>query len=1421
MTPNIRDRRSPRHANPWRQALPAAALFAWTALVAAPAAATIYRYDTTSSGAIPETAATVAACTSGGLSRTFSVSNSFTVANIALGLNISHSRRGDLAAVLYAPDGSYAIFMQPAGGNSANYDVMISSNSDGGGNPPLNDGTADPTGEPYYARLVNYSGADFYTGNASGTWTLYLCDVVSGTTGTLNRARLVLRSSNAVPNVCTSTVSYEWGDNGNNNPFSSASVGDVTLSLSSTRDLTNDEVTVSGRIPFTTQTSVFGGEAGHYLMQYDDGANGLQQDPEAVLLESNWHFSVPVRDLTWKHLDVDNGSWEDYLRTDGYNSSGAFVPYSATLGSVDQLAGDVVETDGSNVASTSTAGNVSYVFGGAVSDVRVQYMRGDDFSNPAEQRIGIGNPTFCAYDFGDAPNSYGDQLTNGPRHVLGDRLLYMGTNPPDGEADGQPNSSASGDDGAQVGGVDDEDGVSSFPACPDDRTYSVTVKVTNNSGSDGYLVGYVDWDRDGAFNTGDERSATVTVPTGTNGSDVSVTWSSVPRSCGGVNATYARFRFTTSQTRAESPTDGGGLYAPDGEVEDYELAASTLPVTVAQVATERRAGGLDVSFSTAEESRNAAFRIWDLTPGREPAILATIPAQGVDSFKPHEYRAHVEAAGIGAIGIEDVAVDGQGRLHGPFQVGRSVGERPQHAAIDWPAIQAETGVRPLSRMLADAQAGRAGQRAGLAPKAGQGGPPTNAALLLVSEAGIQRVTYEALAAAGVDLEGVAAARIAVLDQGKGVPVYVGPGPLFGPGSYVEFLADPKTTLASPVDYFELRVGAASSERVLPSPTRRRDRIGTTRAELRRHPDNLYSPSSPNGDPWYDAALRAVGAPDSLSRDFDLPDLASGNVKLTVDLWGYAHLDGATPDHHVIVRLNGVQLDSVFFDGLTPWSGTYDVTALVQASGNHLELSLPDDTGYPFDLVNLEGYSVDYPRATRAIDGRFHADLTSNRTVAVGGFDDTEPVVVWLQTGHGSHRSPGGPADATLPAGLAERGRFSGYLRSEVRPVNGKVAVPGFAASADLSTTSRLFHPAVVAGVPQPLSASDAQYLIITHPAFAESLDRLVALEQSRGLDTEVVTVDRIYAAYSDHQPSAEAIHRFVAASEKLYPGRLRDVLLVGADTTDPYDHLGDGSVSYVPTQYVPIVPDVSFSPTDELLVDGDGDGVGDLPVGRLPVRSPSELEAVVDKLYAWEDRVASGRDALLIAGASDSGRTLSDLNESYAASLSGWNVALAQVDDSGEAAVRQATLAALDAGTPLVSFVGHSSISVWELTPILHWQDVASLTNTGRPDLVLQWGCWSSYYVEPATECVSSSLLRTPDVGAAGTIGATTLTSEASNQRLGTLFFDQVAAGAETVGEALHQAKVALHAEGSGEDGVLGMSLLGDPAMSLQPPPAP
>jgi len=176
-------------------------------------------------------------------------------------------------------------------------------------------------------------------------------------------------------------------------------------------------------------------------------------------------------------------------------------------------------------------------------------------------------------DFGDAPDPvYPTFLANsGAHHLVG--RLFMGATV-DGEADGQPNAFATGDD---LAGLADEDGVvftsaliSGVPA---------TVQVTCSG--PGLLQGWIDWNQDGSW-AGEQIIANVPVVAGANTVSFSVP-NGVPS-----GKTFARFRLST----VAGLTDTG--YAPDGEVEDYEVIL--YPLKWLQV-PEQGPEGADVSLA--------------------------------------------------------------------------------------------------------------------------------------------------------------------------------------------------------------------------------------------------------------------------------------------------------------------------------------------------------------------------------------------------------------------------------------------------------------------------------------------------------------------------------------------------------------------------------------------------------------------------------------------------------------------------------------------------------------------------------------------------------------------------------------------------------------------------------------------------------
>jgi uncharacterized repeat protein (TIGR01451 family) len=173
-------------------------------------------------------------------------------------------------------------------------------------------------------------------------------------------------------------------------------------------------------------------------------------------------------------------------------------------------------------------------------------------------------------DYGDAPDTYGTNRDatvggNPASHIL-KNTLYLGTVATDAETDGQPSANADGDD-STTNGSDDEDGVSSFNTLTTASTsYSASVKVNNTTGKNAYLIGWIDFNRNGTFEA--SEGVAQTIANNTNG-NVTLNWMSLSGIKSG--KTYARFRLNQDPMTASSPTGFGS----SGEVEDYSLTITS------------------------------------------------------------------------------------------------------------------------------------------------------------------------------------------------------------------------------------------------------------------------------------------------------------------------------------------------------------------------------------------------------------------------------------------------------------------------------------------------------------------------------------------------------------------------------------------------------------------------------------------------------------------------------------------------------------------------------------------------------------------------------------------------------------------------------------------------------------------------------
>jgi hypothetical protein len=161
-----------------------------------------------------------------------------------------------------------------------------------------------------------------------------------------------------------------------------------------------------------------------------------------------------------------------------------------------------------------------------------------------------------ALDFGDAPDKPFPTLaaSTGAVHAIA-AGIHLGARV-DGELDGQPNGTSTGDDIAPPWLPDDEDGIVLPPAFGVGAVQSVHAVAS----VPGVLSSWIDWTGDGDWNDPAETLPPQTLAPGPNTFPVAVPPFAVP---GGV---HSRFRFTASGVAL--PYTG---FCPDGEVEDYEV----------------------------------------------------------------------------------------------------------------------------------------------------------------------------------------------------------------------------------------------------------------------------------------------------------------------------------------------------------------------------------------------------------------------------------------------------------------------------------------------------------------------------------------------------------------------------------------------------------------------------------------------------------------------------------------------------------------------------------------------------------------------------------------------------------------------------------------------------------------------------------
>ncbi|HJQ67370.1 MAG TPA: C25 family cysteine peptidase [Blastocatellia bacterium] len=744
--------------------------------------------------------------------------------------------------------------------------------------------------------------------------------------------------------------------------------------------------------------------------------------------------------------------------------------------------------------------------------------------------------------------------------------------------------------------------------------------------------------------------------------------------------------------------------------------------------------------------------------------------------------------------LEAVDLNGQREWHGPIRAARSVDE-----------AEGARGSREQSLLLsrlgaaspAAASSGSARERAATVSKPTEAGlrlqasaTARSAVKLAVKREGWYRVTQAELIRAGFD-QSVDPRLIKLYADGQEQPIAV-MGEAGGRFDAVEFygvgvdstVTDARTYWVTAGDEPGLRIQEVKGRKGKAAPSsfpytvERRDRTVYFSSLNNGEADNFFGPVIAREPVQVGLALRAIDR------------AASSDAELEVTLQGVTQAQ-----HRVRLFFNESDFGEIaFYDRAIGNAKLRVPVSLLREGDNAIRLVAQ---GGENDVSLVDRVSLTYRRGYRAENDRLRFTAKGKSRVTVDGFTGDQIRVLDVTS----------PADVfAVRAQVVAQG--SGYAVTFVTPQKGErtliaVAAAGFDAVARI-TAER----------PSDLRRSDheADLVIISHGDFMASVEPLKALRESQGLKVEVVDVEDVYDEFSFGQKTPKALKDFLSFAASSWRRAPRFALLVGDASLDPKNYLGQGDFDFLPTKIIDTTALETAS--DDWLADFDGDGLASLAMGRLPVRTRQEADAVVAKIIGYDQSTAAGEGVLLVTDAND-GYDFESINARVKELIPGVSVQEFMRGGSGRFSAKTDLLDSLNRGPKVVNYFGHGTLDRWS-GDYLSSSDALGLTNRDRLAVFLTMTCLNGYFHDPALESLAESLLKSGGGGAVAVWASSGMCDASSQGAMNLEMFRQLFADSGprpiTLGEAALRAKAATSERDTRQTYVL----FGDPTSRLK-----
>jgi len=864
---------------------------------------------------------------------------------------------------------------------------------------------------------------------------------------------------------------------------------------------------------------------------------------------------------------------------------------------------------------------------------------------------------------------------------------------------------------------------------------------------------------------------------------------------------------TVNNTATVTRTETDSVPANDSSTATTTVLAVTL-VRLRDFTVTQDKNKIQIAWQTSFEADNLGFNLYREVGGQRTKINKhMIAGTGLISKKHDREAGHIyrynDTADQGVFAqywLEDIDTAGRHTMNGPVSAINGV-------------ITAAANTTPLAGLGEGGSSFNSPDGFGAAHSTAQESATPdqykqqlvlaadNGLKIYVTQEGWQRVTRAAMTAAGFDPGSDSRSlSLSMLGSEQSIVVDDGGDGKFDPNDAIEFYGYPLDTPSTGARTYWLRANKGNSNgasRVTVSKVSGGDPItGSVPFTYEHIERSIFDSltSDDNIDSFFGTLITSEGGVEPLTVA-NLDTSYGGNATYEVFVLG-----GTDGQHIIDVNFNGHQLGTITLGGVDTRTATFTLphSWLANGTNNVTFTSLNGD----WDVSIVGRSRLTYQHLLRADNGAFDANVAGGRAITIGGFGAN--TVRAFDVTDAAHPTELQTAVAADPQG--------GFAATFTSLAGAQRTIMAFDAS-------RLVTPAELAAN-TPSSWSDtngnssgakgpADFYIVSNKAFIAAAGTLKAVRDKEGTATSIVDVDDLYDEFNFGIRSPQAIRSFfqLASTWKHAPGA---VMLLGDASLDPRNYIGTGAYDYVPTRLVNTT--LLRTASDDWFTDFNNDGIADIPIGRIPVRTAAEAQLVLGKITSrGTPSGAWANNALFVADYTtdyDFGGVAKSLVKLLPSSITSQTI-----DFATSSSPHSDIVSSMNNGSLLVTYIGHASVEIWA-DYVFASSDASALTNGNRLPVVIGLDCLNGYFHDIFTDSMAEALLKAPNGGAVAVWASSALTQPDQQAQMGRELFSQLFRNdtSLTLGQAVIRAKYAA----IDPDVRKSWILFGDPTMKLR-----